>query len=219
MANRRKRAIARNITFAIGCTRRKRKSKKLTSLRKSYSMLLSVFLSRTSAVTVSPPYFGILQLEIFTELQNLERVKISANLNPSRDAKAKSQNLPNVIYRVSIVTIDVKIVLAVYAGMYTSAPSGMRVNDIIPVPTSPNSRGGPSSPLPLHPTHACRACVHAYTHRVALIMAARSFEMPLQHAVSIVPVIDRGDRDRTNGNDSASLVQQRSRLIADGVTG
>lgn len=53
---------------------------------------------------------------------------------------------------------------------------------------------------------ACARATHAYMYytRISCVSMARSFEM-LQYGgtVSIVSVIDRGDRDRTNGNSEA----------------
>lgn len=64
------------------------------------------------------------------------------------------QNLPNVIHRVSIVTIDTKHEDR-FGSICTYTRRAENANDIIPVPTSPNSRNSPSGPLPLHVPHAC----------------------------------------------------------------
>lgn len=66
---------------------------------------------------------------------------------------------------------------------------------------------------------AMRAC-HAHTHRST--REWDRFEMPLRRrAVSIVSVIDRVDRDRTNGNDGAAvqLWCSSARITVDSVIG
>lgn len=197
MANRRRRAIARNITFATGWTRRKRKRKtRLTSLRKS-----DFWPSPIRPMTQWPSFSRLATRVAFLLSGSSSRKDYISqaytilcyfgDFDSSTMPRVKGMNSREVIRRVSIVVNRRE------DRFRTSAFH----NDAT---TNFNSRGDSSSPLSCvanaRATHA-----HVCYTRISRVSMARSFEM-LQYGgtVSIVSVIDRGDRDRTNGNSEAS---------------
>lgn len=139
MANRKKRLIPRSITFATGYTRRKRKRRKITSLRKSdvYDLALLIAIqqsffrvSRSEATSLSSRKFG----PYFV----LSRWLLSSTM-----WKIKGRIYLNVIRRVSIVT----------RGLLPSV-----ILDATPmIRWIFNSRGSSSSPL------SCVTCARVST--------------------------------------------------------
>jgi len=105
-ANIKKRLIARNVTFATGCTWRKRKTMRLTSLRKSDFFFLFNSIHYDDRFCVSQS--GVLSSssrKLRAARNNRTRLFLIISMTSIfRDVENLEQNLLNVIRRVSIVT-------------------------------------------------------------------------------------------------------------------